>query len=151
MAERGYFGIGVYHTKTETNIGTLWRSAMNLGADFVFTIGRRYRRQSSDTIKAPRHLPLWHFKDFEDFSEHIPYGCQLVAVENTDPTSDLPVFGHPERAVYLLGAEDHGLPEDVLAKAQSVVEIPCEKGCFNVAVAGAIVMYDRRVGVRRKR
>jgi hypothetical protein len=36
-AVRGYFGIGIYHGKTEENIGTLWRSAYAYGADFVFT------------------------------------------------------------------------------------------------------------------
>jgi len=27
--KRGYFGIGIYLPKTETNLGTLWRSAFN--------------------------------------------------------------------------------------------------------------------------
>ena len=35
----GFFGIGVYRLKTEANHGTLWRSAFQFGADFIFTIG----------------------------------------------------------------------------------------------------------------
>ena len=35
MNKRGYFGIGIFHGKTETNIGTLWRSAAILGADNI--------------------------------------------------------------------------------------------------------------------
>jgi len=27
-----YFGIGIYQGKTESNVGTLWRSAYQLGA-----------------------------------------------------------------------------------------------------------------------
>lgn len=42
------FGIGVYHPKHEINIGTLIRSAYIFGANYVFTVGRRYKRQSSE-------------------------------------------------------------------------------------------------------
>lgn len=41
--KRGYFGIGIYHTKNVLNVGTLWRSAHNFGASFIFTVGMRYR------------------------------------------------------------------------------------------------------------
>ena len=34
--KRGFFGIGVENLKTKANLGTLWRSAINLGADFIF-------------------------------------------------------------------------------------------------------------------
>lgn len=68
---RGYYGIGVYHPKTSANIGTLWREAYLYGADFIFTIGRRYKKQSSDTTKTIRHLPLWEFKTFEEFKKAV--------------------------------------------------------------------------------
>lgn len=38
MIKRGYFGIGIYNGKNTANIGTLWRSAAILGANFIFTI-----------------------------------------------------------------------------------------------------------------
>lgn len=41
MAKRGYFGIGIFHGKSSENLGTLWRSAAILGADFIFTIGKQ--------------------------------------------------------------------------------------------------------------
>jgi len=145
MSVRGYFGIGVYHTKCEANIGTLWRSATIYGADFIFTIGRRYKKQASDTLKTWRHIPLWHFANFDDFHDHMPYNCPLVCVEQEERAEDLPSFAHPQRAIYLLGAEDHGLPESVLC-GQRVLEIPVAMPtCMNVAVAGSIVLYDRFV------
>lgn len=73
-----YFEIGIYHTKTAANIGTLWRTA------------------------------------------------------------------HPRQAIYLLGAEDHGLPPDVLARCNSVVSLEAVcRPSYNVAVAGSIILYDR--------
>jgi tRNA (guanosine-2'-O-)-methyltransferase len=144
---RGYFGIGIYHTKTEVNVGTLLRSSMQLGAAFAFTIGKRYKSQASDTMKASKHVPLYHFTDFDDFNSHRPVDCQLVGVELDLTAKPIPGFCHPERAIYLLGAEDNGLPEYVQAKCQHLVTL--DGGSFNVAVAGSIVMYDR-VHSRRK-
>jgi tRNA(Leu) C34 or U34 (ribose-2'-O)-methylase TrmL len=140
---RGYFGIGIYHSKAEVNIGTLWRSAFIYDASFVFTIGRRYKKQASDTVKTWRHIPLLHFGSFDDLKNHGPYNCPIVCVETADKAVTLPRFSHPERAIYLLGAEDHGIPAEVM-RGRSVVAIPARL-CLNVAVAGSIVMYDRYV------
>ena len=140
---RGYFGIGIYHPKNGVNIGTLWRSAYIFGAGFIFTIGRRYKKQSSDTVCAYRHVPLFHFQSIDEFRGRVPYAAQVVCVEICDKARGLAEFKHPPQAVYLLGAEDYGLPEEILHGNQAVT-IPAERRfCLNVATAGAIVMYDR--------
>ncbi len=51
-------------------------------------------------------------------------------------------FKHPERCVYLLGAEDIGLSKDAIDKCHKLVQLPGDY-CMNVAVAGSIMMYDR--------
>ncbi len=142
---RGFFAIGVFHAKKEENVGTLLRTAQAFGAAFTFTIGRRYERQAADVGKSFRHVPLFHFKDYDELSHHLPYRCPLIAVENGGDSSPLPEFKHPVSAVYLLGAEDHGLPSLILQRSYEVVEIPGGKHCLNVATAGSIVMYDRYV------
>lgn len=144
VLSRGYFGIGIENTKTKVNVGTLWRSANLFGASFVFTIGRRYAKQSSDTMKTERHIPLYHYEDFEQCYSHLPYGCQLIGVELSEQSVALPRFCHPERAIYLLGAEDHGLTNAAIEKCHHIIQIPCVKSfSMNVAVAGSLVMYDR--------
>lgn len=146
MASRGFWAIGIWHTKTEHNVGTLWRSAHLLGAAFVFTVGRRYKsRQSSDTMDTRRHVPLFHFDDVADLHRHLPHSCKLVGVELDDRAVMLADYKHPERAVYLLGAEDHGLSHDMLAMCHDVVRLPGAHS-MNVAVAGSIVAYDRVSG-----
>jgi len=140
--KRGYYGIGIYNGKTSANIGTLWRSATILEADFIFTIGKRYQKQCSDTMKTPRHIPLYHYDDYEDFFKHIPYGCPVIAVELDEDAVPLEDFSHPERCIYLLGAEDGGIPKDILHRCKETVQLQ-GKYCYNVAVAGSIVMYDR--------
>lgn len=142
MKARGYFGIGIYHTKTAENVGTLWRTAHILGASYIFTIGRRYKKQSSDTTKATRHVPLFEYDTFDQFRANLPRECRIVAVELTEEATPLPSFKHPSQCVYLLGAEDHGLPAAVLERCHAAVVIPGER-CLNVSVAGSIVLYDR--------
>ena len=142
---RGFFEIGIYRAKTGTNIGTLWRSAWQLGATGIFTIGRRYKKQSSDTTKTWRHLPLRHFDTFEEFQEARPYSAELIGVELGGKA--LTSFTHPQQAVYLLGAEDGGLPKEITAKCNRLVEIESIRSpSMNVAVAGSIVMYHRMSG-----
>jgi tRNA G18 (ribose-2'-O)-methylase SpoU len=143
MKSRGYFGMGVYHPKNEINIGTLYRSAHIYGVDFIFTIGRRYHQQAGDTTKAFRHTPLWNFASWQEFVDHIPYTAQIVCVEQSLHSMPLPNFVHPERAVYVLGAEDNGIPAEYLSRYQTI-EIPSiNPMCMNVAVAGSIILYDR--------
>lgn len=140
---RGYYGIGVYHSKTADNIGTLLRSAFAFRADFVFTVGRRYQQQASDTTKGWRHMPLFHFDDIDDLVSALPYSCPLVGVELDERSSSLSQYTHRDRAIYLLGAEDHGLSTEARERCHEIVQIPGPDYCLNVAVAGSIVMYDR--------
>ena len=138
------FAIGVDHPKHEVNIGTLWRSAYAMGAAMIFTVGRRYepRKQHGDTVKAFRHIPLLHFTSWEDYREHAPFGWVPVGVEIGRAATSLPEYKHPDRAVYILGAEDGGLTNAAAALCRDLVVIP-SRYCLNVAVAGSIVMYDR--------
>lgn len=140
---RGYFEIGIYHGKTPANLGTLWRSAYQLGAAGIFLIGNRFHKQASDTVKAYRHIPLREYLDFEHFQSARPYDCVLVGVEmGGRPLSG---YHHPERAIYLLGAEDHGLPKQVTEKCQSIISLEALNTLsYNVAVAGSLVMYHRQ-------
>lgn len=143
---RGFFAIGVYHPKTEANIGTLMRSAYLYNAAYVFTIGRRYRRQASDTPHTTLHIPLFHFESIEDAISHLPDSTPLVGVELDPRGKKLHEYKHPERAAYLLGAEDRGLPQKVIDMCHALIEIPTpQPESMNVATAGSIVLYDRHV------
>jgi tRNA G18 (ribose-2'-O)-methylase SpoU len=85
-----------------------------------------------------------NYSDIDDMVDHLPFSCPLVAVELDELAKSLPEFSHPQRAVYLLGAEDHGLPQGVLDRCHYTVQIPTvQEWSMNVAVAGSIVMYDR--------
>ncbi len=146
--ENEYFGIGIQNGKTPENLGVLWRSAQNLGASFIFTIGNRYAKQACDTHNAVKAMPYFHCENFEEFYKHLPKGARLVGVELTENAQPLETFNHPRRCVYLLGAEDHGLSNAAIDKSHFLVKFKSELS-LNVSVAGSIVMYDRGINKPR--
>lgn len=139
---RGYFAIGGERTSKALNLGNLMRSAHGFGASFTFTIGATYKALEAyaDTSKGQLHLPHYNWRGLEEMA--LPQGCVLVGIELVDDAIDLPSFRHPLRAAYVLGPEMGSLSPPLLARCQHVVKIPT-RFCINVAMAGAIVMYDR--------
>ena len=142
MSNRGYFGIGIFEPKIEENIGTLWRSAFAMGATFVFTIGKKYKHQASDTTKSWKHIPLYHYPTLTEFCNVVPHKCQVIGIELDKKSTKISEFVHPERCIYLLGSERIGLSDEALLCCNDLVQLQ-GKYCLNVAVAGSIAMYDR--------
>ena len=145
---RGYFGIGAERISKCLNLGNLMRSAHGFGASFTFTVGATYRALEAfaDTSKTQLHLPHYNWATLEDMA--LPHGCKLVGVELLDTATDLPSFRHPLKAAYVLGPEQGSLSEKLLERCDYVVRIPTSF-CVNVAMAGAIVMYDRTLSLAR--
>lgn len=139
---RGYFAIGAERISKSLNLGNLMRSAHGFGAAFTFTVGSRYIDDEAyaDTSKGQLHLPHYNWKSIDDMA--LPDGCRLVGVELIEGAHDLPSFRHPLRAAYVLGPEKGSLSSELLTRCDHVVKIPT-MFCVNVAIAGAIVMYDR--------
>lgn len=142
--DQGFFGIGIQNGKTPENLGVLWRSAQNMGASFIFTVGRRYAKQACDTHKATGAMPYFHYESFDDFYKHLPKGAELVGVELDEKSVPLETYTHPRRCVYLLGAEDNGLTRNAIDKCHHLVKFNTPRS-INVSAAGTVVMYDRGV------
>jgi tRNA(Leu) C34 or U34 (ribose-2'-O)-methylase TrmL len=142
VKDESFFGIGVYQPKTAHNIGTLWRTAMILGASFIFIVDGKYKPQTSDTQKTWSKIPFYKYDNFEHFYASLPYSTRLVGIEMNSNSQSICTFDHPLRATYLLGAEDNGLPQDVVDRCHMLVQLPGESS-LNVAVSGSLVIYDR--------
>lgn len=140
--KRGFFAIGIDNGKTKANIGTLWRSAHAFDAAFIFTLNSRYKFQATDTSHASKSIPLFNFASIEDLKAHIDSKISIIGIELHDNAHDINNFVHPERAVYILGAEDSGLSQDTISQCDMLIKIPCTP-CLNVSTAGSIVLYDR--------
>jgi tRNA G18 (ribose-2'-O)-methylase SpoU len=140
----------IYGSKFSENVGTLARSAFIYGFDAIYTIGSRYKRMRTDTVNAGKHIPIMALADFDALYLVAQKNNASVVMVELDPCSvHLHHYDHPENAIYVVGAENRGIPTKVLDKHLDeyggvVIEIPTPKDqSMNVAVAGTIVMYDR--------
>ncbi len=139
----GYFGFGVEGVSKVMNAGALFRTAHAFGAAFVFTVGTAYKAEEghlADTSKAAGNLPVYEWDTIDKM--RLPKGCSLVGVELTEEAIPLPSFRHPRCAAYIVGPERGSLSPQMVAACDHVIKIPM-RFCVNLAVAGAVVMYDR--------
>jgi tRNA G18 (ribose-2'-O)-methylase SpoU len=143
VRSRGYFGIGAEGVSKSANIGALLRTGHAFGASFCFTIGTGYdsrAARTADTADTPLHVPMWRYSTVAELS--LPRGCALVGIELLADAIDLPSFRHPLSAAYVLGPERAGLSAALLGRCDHVIRIPT-RFALNLAVAGALVLYDR--------
>jgi tRNA G18 (ribose-2'-O)-methylase SpoU len=145
---RGYFGIGAEGISKPLNVGNLVRSAHAFGASFLFLVDAHHTIETAhaDTSEAERQVPLYRFDSVDGLL--LPRGCALVGVELLDEAVDLPSFRHPLNAAYVFGPERSSLSAAMAQRCDHVVKIPTSF-CINLAVAGAIVMYDRLLSLGR--
>ena len=145
---RGYFGIGIEGVSKPMNVGNLLRSSHAFGASFVFTVASVYTAGDgkSDTSDTLGQVPFYSFDSVE--SMRLPEDCSLVGIEIHDDAVELPSFRHPRMAAYILGMERGGLSAAMIECCDHLVKIPT-RFSLNLAAAGAIVMYDRLISVRR--
>lgn len=144
---RGYFAVGVDGISKAMNLGNLMRIAHAFDASFFFTIASQVKMSETklaDTSASAGHLPFYAFDRVADL--RLPQGCRMVGVEITEDAIELPRFKHPLRAAYVFGAERYALSKATLDACEFVVKIPM-KFSINVGMAGAIVLYDRLIGL----
>lgn len=152
---RGFACVALDNPKTPENVGAVLRAAHAFGAAQITVSGDRGRatlnrwlRSATNTTKAERHCPVLITADPLTYR---PNGAEVVAVDIIDGATFLPCFCHPERALYVFGAEDATLGARILTRAQHRVIIP-STFCLNLAAAVSVVLYDRvakRQGMNR--
>lgn len=134
--------MALHSPKSDGNIGGAVRAAGVFGAKLVVIgtprVEQRGRVERTDPRSTHRHLPVQWLPSVLD---GLPHECEAVAVEMSAEATSLPQFDHPERAFYIFGAEDTGLPAEIIAICDHVVSIPA--GSLNLAAAVNVVLYDR--------
>jgi tRNA G18 (ribose-2'-O)-methylase SpoU len=140
---RGWFGIGLEGVSKAGNAGAVFRTAHAFGAAFLFAVGESpglAATRIADTSDATRHLPFYRWPSPDAMG--LPARTRLVGVEVVEEAIPLPSFRHPLQAAYVFGPERASLSGGMLAACDFVVRIPT-RFAVNLAVAAAIVMYDR--------
>jgi TrmH family RNA methyltransferase len=132
-------GLSLWHVADPGNIGTLVRTADALGPAFLALSPGSADPTSPKALRASMgavfRVPFAPFDDApRPWVGLVPRGGRPLAA--VDPG---------ERVTFVLGAERDGLPEDLVASCDELASIPlaAEAESLNVAVAGAIALYER--------
>lgn len=133
--------LSLWHVADPGNLGTILRSADAFGASVALSAGcadptgpKAVRASAGAVFRVP----------IAAFDE--PGGRRIALVsEGGRPLAALEP-GVP--VTYVLGAEREGLPDDVVAACDESATIPLAPGAesLNVAIAGAIALYEHRRG-----
>jgi tRNA(Leu) C34 or U34 (ribose-2'-O)-methylase TrmL len=134
--------VGLTNPKSPSNVGAVMRAAGCYGVNEVIYTGLRYQQAakfSTDTKNISQRIPL---TPVESLITRKDKNVEVVCVELVEGAIPLPLFEHPNNALYILGPEDGSISQKVVDEADHVVYIPT-KGCMNLAATVNVVLYDR--------
>lgn len=147
------------------NVGSLFRTAEGIGAKKIFLTGYTpYPRRPGDsrlphlseklhaqidkTALGATETLLWdHEEDVFKVMRQLEHaGVHVAALEQTGDSIPLHEYNAPEKIALLLGTEVTGLPEDILNRVKTKLEIPMlgKKESYNVIQAAAMALYQIR-------
>lgn len=134
--------IGLIDPKSPTNVGAVLRAAGCYQAGAVCYTGLRYDKAAkfhTDTKNVSSRIPLIAVEDFSGFKRE---GRKLVCVDLVEGATALPLFEHPQKAIYVFGPEDGSVNQALVDQADEVVYVPTI-GCMNLAASVNVLLYDR--------
>lgn len=137
-----FVSIGLINPKSPSNVGAVMRAAGCYQVDEVRYTGSRYDRAArfqTDTKNVSLSIPL---KSVTDLFSDLPVDIQVICVELVEGATALPLFVHPENALYVFGPEDGSLDQALVDRAGAVVYVPTV-GCMNLAASVNVLLYDR--------
>lgn len=146
----------IHDIRSNYNVGAMLRTADGAGVRKVYLSGTtpspkdRFGRLVGEIHKTA--LGAEQTVDWEYVSDIYPVldklkesGFRVVAVEQAIDSVSLYDFQVPDKVAYIMGSETEGLPQNVLAAADVILELPMlgEKESLNVSVTAGIVLYHK--------
>ena len=129
------------------NLGTILRSAEAFGADGVLSLPGTVSAWNPKAVRASAgslfRLPMLAASEVESFSHLRKAGVKIwtTTVHGAQP-ADLVDLAGP--VALLIGNEGNGVPDDLAAKADGALTIPCPGPVesLNAAVAASVLLYE---------
>jgi len=152
----------VHNIRSCYNVGSLLRTADGLGVNKVYLTGytpypataadqrmphlaQKIDRQIHKTALGAECSVAWeHDSDITTVIHQLKLtGFAIVALEQAAASIPLHTYRPLERTALIIGREVEGVEPEVLALADTIVEIPMhgQKESFNVSIAAAVALY----------
>lgn len=150
-----------HNIRSTHNVGAIFRTAEGFGIKKIILSGYSpYPKLEKDSrlphIAAKLHAQI--HKTALGAEEIVPFeyqeapnltglkesGYRIVGLEQAENSISLPDYQKSEKIVLILGEEVHGIPPEILAHCEDILEIPMkgQKESFNVSVAAGIALYQ---------
>lgn len=157
----------VHNVRSAHNVGSLLRTADGLGVDRVYLTGftphptykgdkrlphesaRVERMINKTALGAAQKLDWRHQPDILLLITKLKQqGVMVVAIEQSEKSKPITELGLKSDMALIVGSEIGGIDQPILKLCNEIYEIPMSgsKESLNVAVAGAIALYQLRYG-----
>ncbi len=139
--------VAAWKVKNPQNVGSLMRLIDNIGGDELILLDDENDKREA-SIKKTAGMSFAHvklsFQSSEDFFNSIPVGYEVCVIETSEGATNLFQTKLPDKIVFLLGSEVHGLPPELITKANRAVFIPMTGKCksMNIAQALAVSLFE---------
>lgn len=149
----------LYNIRSTYNVGAILRTCDCLGVERVIFTGytpffdkglpyeqEKLRKQIHKTALGAEETLDWSRAEINDTIRELKgQGYAIVALEQGEHSlnlADSPEL--PEKIALILGEEVHGIPVELLAECNHLLEIPMlgKKESFNVSVATGIALWE---------
>lgn len=134
--------IGLINPKSPENVGSVLRAAGCYGVKTIYYTGTRFERAAKYQLDTKQRSDTIALTGVSSLLAQRQPGQQLVCVELAEGAIPLPVFEHPEQALYVFGPEDGSIDQAIIDAADAVVYVPTI-GCMNLAATVNVLLYDR--------
>lgn len=150
-----------HNIRSTHNVGAIFRTAEGFGIKKIILSGYTpYPRLERDTrlphisekLTAQIHktalgaetIVPFEYQEESDITALKEAGYRIVGLEQDARSTLLTRYEAPHKIALVLGEEVHGIPADVLAQCEDILEIPMKgkKESFNVSVAAGIALYQ---------
>ncbi|MEN6453640.1 MAG: TrmH family RNA methyltransferase [Prolixibacteraceae bacterium] len=139
--------VAAWNMKNPENIGSLIRVLDNAGGTELFLLDDENRKRESQIRKTAGlsydHVRV-HRVSGDWFFQHLPEGYSVCAVETSTGSENIFQTELPQKVIFLMGSEIHGLPVSILEKCEQVVHIPMTGACksMNISHALAVSLFE---------
>ena len=147
----------LHNIRSAHNVGSILRTADGAGVTKVFLTGYtpapidRFGREQAEILKTSlgaAKTVVWQSVDdiHEVLDELEDAQIETVAVEQHTNAIDHKTFSPSGNTAYIFGNETEGITEDILIRADHIIEIPMRgsKESLNVAIVAGIVLFNTR-------
>jgi tRNA G18 (ribose-2'-O)-methylase SpoU len=149
-----------HNIRSTHNVGAIFRTAEGFGVKKIILSGytpypllekdsrlphiaTKLTLQIHKTALGAENIVPFAYEEHVNLESLRSAGYRLVGLEQDNRSISLSSYTPPEKIALILGEEVHGIPAELLAECEDIIEIPMvgQKESFNVSVAAGIALY----------